>query len=458
MSTRARRRALGTWLYCPSGTHCRRIGGSDRTCLPVAPHPPRRRSIGVVRAPPGQGRCAAPDLRLRRRLARAGRRDDRAGRRRSGCRLLRPATGHPRPGGGDGRRRRPRASAARWPAGRAGRAQPRGAADALRGPGGGARAYRRRRRPTRSRTCSPRPTAPHPRRPGRPTHSRDPRRRFARGRGRHARQRPPLGRRSAPSTAPTSSSSSRRSRARATWPRLRAAVAGRVHALHAHPRGGRQHDFLPRRAEPDGAGRGGGVRRCRAGRGVHHARRAGHRRAAGDCVSDVAAARDAYLERAGRYVPVVADGGMRRGGELAKAIAAGADVLMLGSPLARAAEAPGRGTNWGMAAPSPTLPRGTRINVGTVGTLEKILFGPAVSTARPGRRAAVDAEPGLRAGGAAPVDGRPRRAATSAPCSRSRWSTRRPVGAASRATSPGSAGVSRRPLAGRAAGSPRMEL
>ncbi len=94
-------------------------------------------------------------------------------------------------------------------------------------------------------------------------------------------------------------------------------------------------------------------------------------------ISDVAAARDAYLAETGRYVPVVADGGMRRGGELAKAIAAGADVLMIGSPLARAEEAPGRGTSWGMAAPSPTLPRGTRIKVGTVGTLERILFGPA---------------------------------------------------------------------------------
>ncbi len=97
-------------------------------------------------------------------------------------------------------------------------------------------------------------------------------------------------------------------------------------------------------------------------------------------ISDVAAARDAYFAETGRYVPVVADGGMRRGGELAKAIAAGADVLMIGSPLARAEEAPGRGTNWGMAAPSPTLPRGTRIKVGTVGTLERILFGPATVT------------------------------------------------------------------------------
>ena len=94
-------------------------------------------------------------------------------------------------------------------------------------------------------------------------------------------------------------------------------------------------------------------------------------------VADVAAARDDYYEQSGRYVPVVADGGMRRGGELAKAIAAGADLVMLGSPLARAEEAVGRGTNWGMAAPSPTLPRGTRIDVGTVGSLEKILFGPA---------------------------------------------------------------------------------
>jgi IMP dehydrogenase len=97
-------------------------------------------------------------------------------------------------------------------------------------------------------------------------------------------------------------------------------------------------------------------------------------------ISDVAAARDAYFAETGRYVPVVADGGMRRGGELAKAVAAGADVLMLGSPLARASEAPGRGVNWGMAAPSPVLPRGTRIRVGTVGPLERILFGPAAVT------------------------------------------------------------------------------
>jgi len=94
-------------------------------------------------------------------------------------------------------------------------------------------------------------------------------------------------------------------------------------------------------------------------------------------ISDVAAARDAYFNDTGRYVPVVADGGMRRGGELAKAIAAGADALMIGSPLAKAEEAPGRGANWGMAAPSPTLPRGTRISVGTTGSLDRILNGPA---------------------------------------------------------------------------------
>jgi IMP dehydrogenase len=94
-------------------------------------------------------------------------------------------------------------------------------------------------------------------------------------------------------------------------------------------------------------------------------------------VSDVAAARDAYFAETGRWIPVVADGGMKRGGDIAKAIAAGADALMLGSPLARAQEAPGRGTNWGMAAPSPVLPRGTRIKVGTAGPMEQILFGPS---------------------------------------------------------------------------------
>jgi IMP dehydrogenase len=94
-------------------------------------------------------------------------------------------------------------------------------------------------------------------------------------------------------------------------------------------------------------------------------------------VSDVAAARDVYFAETGRRVHVVADGGMKLGGDIAKAVAAGADAVMLGTPLARADEAPGRGTNWGMAAPSPVLPRGTRIRVGTVGPMERILFGPS---------------------------------------------------------------------------------
>lgn len=92
---------------------------------------------------------------------------------------------------------------------------------------------------------------------------------------------------------------------------------------------------------------------------------------------DVAAARDAFRERTGRHVPVVADGGIRVGGEVAKSIACGADAVMLGSALACAAEAPGRGYHWGMATPHAALPRGTRIRVGTTGTLRQILFGPA---------------------------------------------------------------------------------
>jgi IMP dehydrogenase len=93
---------------------------------------------------------------------------------------------------------------------------------------------------------------------------------------------------------------------------------------------------------------------------------------------DVAAARDFYMKKAGRYVPIITDGGMRTGGDICKAFACGSDAVMLGSPFARAQEAPGHGYHWGMAYPHSSLPRGTRIFVGTSGTLEQIIFGPAV--------------------------------------------------------------------------------
>ncbi|MAV10807.1 MAG: GuaB3 family IMP dehydrogenase-related protein [Synechococcus sp. MED850] len=95
-------------------------------------------------------------------------------------------------------------------------------------------------------------------------------------------------------------------------------------------------------------------------------------------VADCAAARDDYERETGRYVPIVADGGIVTGGDICKCIACGADAVMIGSPIARAEEAPGRGFHWGMATPSPVLPRGTRINVGKTGSLERILKGPAL--------------------------------------------------------------------------------
>ena len=94
-------------------------------------------------------------------------------------------------------------------------------------------------------------------------------------------------------------------------------------------------------------------------------------------VADVAAARRDYLdESGGRYVHVIADGGVGRSGDLVKAVACGADAVMLGAALARAEEAPGQGWHWGSEAPHPQLPRGERVRVGTVGTMEQILLGP----------------------------------------------------------------------------------
>ncbi|GAA4287722.1 GuaB3 family IMP dehydrogenase-related protein [Georgenia daeguensis] len=97
-------------------------------------------------------------------------------------------------------------------------------------------------------------------------------------------------------------------------------------------------------------------------------------------VADVAAARRDYLdESGGRYVHVIADGGVGRSGDLVKAVACGADAVMLGAALARASDAPGRGWHWGPEAHHPELPRGERVRVGTVGTLAEILHGPSSS-------------------------------------------------------------------------------
>ena len=95
---------------------------------------------------------------------------------------------------------------------------------------------------------------------------------------------------------------------------------------------------------------------------------------------DCSVAREAYLKESGKYIAVITDGGIRTGGDLCKAFAAGADAVMIGSPLAQATEAPGKGYHWGMSHSHPALPRGTRIRVGTTASLEQILLGPTSIT------------------------------------------------------------------------------
>ena len=94
-------------------------------------------------------------------------------------------------------------------------------------------------------------------------------------------------------------------------------------------------------------------------------------------ITQVAKARDQYKSESGNYIPIIADGGIVNSGDICKAIACGADAVMIGSPFAKAEEAPGNGFHWGMATPNSVLPRGARINVGCTGTLEQILIGPS---------------------------------------------------------------------------------
>ncbi len=95
-------------------------------------------------------------------------------------------------------------------------------------------------------------------------------------------------------------------------------------------------------------------------------------------ISDCSSARDDYFNETGRYVPIIGDGGIITGGDICKCLACGADAVMIGSPIAKSSSAPGNGFHWGMATPSPVLPRGTRIEVGSTGSLERIIKGPAL--------------------------------------------------------------------------------
>jgi IMP dehydrogenase len=96
-------------------------------------------------------------------------------------------------------------------------------------------------------------------------------------------------------------------------------------------------------------------------------------------IATAAAAREDYQKKSGKYIPIIADGGIVNSGDICKALACGADAVMIGSPLARAKEAPGRGFHWGMATPNAVLPRGARIEVGTIASLKEIMLGPSNS-------------------------------------------------------------------------------
>ena len=95
-------------------------------------------------------------------------------------------------------------------------------------------------------------------------------------------------------------------------------------------------------------------------------------------ISDCSSARDDFFKESGRYIPIIGDGGIVTGGDICKCLACGADAVMIGSPIAKSSNAPGKGFHWGMATPSPVLPRGTRIEVGSSGSLERIIKGPAL--------------------------------------------------------------------------------